>query len=48
MNWLGEFEKSLLPKEAALRTLPEEKEPALKMGAGWMPIALVTLVGDDQ
>ncbi len=51
MNWLGEFEKSLLPKLAALMTLPEEKEPALNMGAGWMPIELVMLPeveGDDQ
>lgn len=48
MNWLGESEKSVLPKEAALRTLPDENEPALKMGAGWMPMKLVTLAGDAQ
>ena len=40
MNWLGEFEKSLDPKEAEvlMREAEEEKEPALKMGRLWMPV----------
>ena len=40
MNWLGELEKSLDPKEAEvlMRDAEEEKEPALKMGRLCMPM----------